>query len=137
MVYISASTTLFSEQELQEILRVSRRNNSARDITGVLLYIEGSIFQVLEGEEAAVRELYDKIKRDPRHRMVTRLIEDHRPQRNFPDWSMGYRRARLQDIRSIEGFQTLDDVQDMVNTIQKSPERAHILLRTFFSSNMR
>lgn len=46
------------------------------DITGLLLYHEGTFVQLLEGEHTAVEALLDKIKSDRRHNQLT-VMMDH------------------------------------------------------------
>ena len=47
IVYLSTATQLYSEKDMAHILTTSRKNNSEKDVTGILLYHEGSIMQVL------------------------------------------------------------------------------------------
>ena len=70
LVYLSAASYPYAHEDLKEILLKSRRNNEARNITGLLLYHEGSIIQVLEGEKEQVHSLYQTISRDPRHKNI-------------------------------------------------------------------
>ncbi|MET0342662.1 MAG: BLUF domain-containing protein [Polyangiales bacterium] len=90
LVYISAAKRKCDPSELAEILEVARRNNARLGVSGILLYDNGSFLQVLEGDEAVVRELYEKIARDPRHDRVTVLSEHDTDARSFGDWTMGY-----------------------------------------------
>ena len=48
-IYASAATQEFSGDDLIELLRLARTNNTQRDITGTLLHHDGSSLQVLEG----------------------------------------------------------------------------------------
>ena len=50
IVYFSSSVSQFQEEDLTTILQQSRQNNSESGVTGVMLYVRGSIIQVLEGE---------------------------------------------------------------------------------------
>jgi hypothetical protein len=77
-----------SAADLSAIVEAARRNNTAREITGMLCHYDGSFLQFLEGEEDVVDEVFSKIKGDPRHRQI--LEVDRRPieARLFPDWSM-------------------------------------------------
>lgn len=100
LVYVSSALHPFSEEELAEILRVSRENNTKIDITGLLLYADGNIIQILEGEKRAVEALYTHIAKDPRHQSILRLFAKNADMRSFPDWSMGYKlmtRAELSE----------------------------------------
>jgi hypothetical protein len=77
IVYISAATYLMDENELKEILEVSRKNNQSSGITGLLLYHEGNFIQVLEGEKTAINALYDKITIDNRHVIYLKCCRVH------------------------------------------------------------
>jgi hypothetical protein len=60
-VYVSSATRRLSVAELAEILRVSRADNQRDEITGMLLYKDGNIMQVLEGAEEKVSALIEKL----------------------------------------------------------------------------
>ena len=49
IVYFSSSVGPLEEKELISILHQSRQHNRQMNITGVLLYVQGRIVQVLEG----------------------------------------------------------------------------------------
>jgi hypothetical protein len=72
------------------LLERARRANAGQNLTGMLLYIEGSFFQVLEGEAEAIDALYAKIMRDPRHTRITLIIRETIAQRDFSEWTMGF-----------------------------------------------
>ncbi len=75
---------------LASILESARKNNARLGVTGILLYDAGSFIQVLEGDGPVVRELFEKIGRDPRHDRVTMLGERPIDKRSFGAWTMGY-----------------------------------------------
>ena len=75
---------------VENILQVSRERNRSLDITGALFFNEGRFTQVLEGSESAVMEVFESIKRDPRHTMVTVLATDVSNARKFSEWSMAF-----------------------------------------------
>ena len=54
LVYVSSSNSFFTEVELNEQLINFRRSNIKHDITGLLLYRDGSIMQSLEGRKQDV-----------------------------------------------------------------------------------
>lgn len=51
-IYSSAAIKEFSPAELEELLAVSRKNNSKLGITGILLYEKGFFFQILDDGRA-------------------------------------------------------------------------------------
>ena len=91
LIYVSSETSPFTDERLDELLQQSRRANLASGITGLLLYMDGHFMQILEGSKAAVLALIAKIKSDPRHRDLTVLMEGETPNREFQEWSMGFR----------------------------------------------
>jgi adenylate cyclase len=82
-----SSTLPYSEVE--RIGRVSAANNKKKGITGVLIFVQGLFFQLLEGDEKIVDELFAYIKEDERHEEVMCLkTENNVTVRLFPEWSM-------------------------------------------------
>jgi hypothetical protein len=54
------------ESQIPAILRSARKNNSAKGITGMLLYGNCGFVQVLEGQLHAVRASFNTIRADNR-----------------------------------------------------------------------
>ncbi|TLV03985.1 BLUF domain-containing protein [Dyadobacter luticola] len=134
IVYLSASRTLMEDGELQSVLAQSRRNNAAADITGVLLYCNGSVIQVLEGEQEAVTALFEKIKFDYRHSQVIVLYKGNVDSRSFDKWAMGY--ITMED-RNMEELK--DQLSFIENPYDSSTRENKILslVKTFFKNNYR
>jgi hypothetical protein len=97
-VYSSKATGAFREHELPALLDRSRVANAHRDVSGMLLYIEGNFFQVLEGEANVVADVFERIRTDPRHSRVTRIIQEPIVARDFGDWTMGFASLALDEI---------------------------------------
>ncbi len=81
--------TLYDDQ-LQDILESSRRNNSALDITGILVHANGMFMQVLEGPEQPTLRTYVKILDDQRHSDCQIAYITPTDKRIFEGWSMGF-----------------------------------------------
>jgi len=112
LVYVSSATSLLSTEALAELLRQSRVKNERLGITGLLLYVDGNFMQALEGEEKAVLELYEQIRRDPRHHNATTIISMPCARRSFSRWSMGFRAAdELAPEERIGVSRFLDEAQ--------------------------
>lgn len=87
--YISRLNSPLSENEVKQIGIISSRNNKKQDITGVLIYIRGLFFQIIEGDDAKIDWLYEKIGRDKRHTDILCLKTEYQvEERLFPSWSM-------------------------------------------------
>ncbi|MBK7951387.1 MAG: BLUF domain-containing protein [Deltaproteobacteria bacterium] len=103
-IYASAAAQPFEADELEALLTRARAHNQANGLTGMLLYAEGSFFQVLEGPAEVVDALYRRIELDPRHVAMTKLIREPIKERSFQDWTMGFYQATRQDIARIVGL---------------------------------
>jgi len=79
LLYVSSTPQDFPHDELQSILRQSRDNNHRRDVTGLLLYIDGGFLQVLEGDRTALHDLYALIAKDTRHWDAKVLLDEEAP----------------------------------------------------------
>jgi len=89
ITYISRMSSTLPVSEVENIGLVSAANNRKKSITGVLIFVQGLFFQLLEGEEKAVDELFATIKEDDRHEEVMCLkTENNVTVRLFPEWSM-------------------------------------------------
>ena len=90
--------------DIEQVLRASRRNNTAAGVTGVLLFVEGSILQVLEGPRKTVRGTFERIRTDPRHDHLCVLVEQRISAREFARWSMGLATLSTQEIPGMNSF---------------------------------
>ncbi|MEQ1912809.1 MAG: BLUF domain-containing protein [Vicinamibacterales bacterium] len=104
LAYASAATREFTPGELAQILAKAGSHNLQAGITGMLLYTDGSFFQVLEGAEDVVHKLYDKIQVDPRHSQAIKLIEEPIEKRAFSQWSMGFAKVTRSELAKIPGL---------------------------------
>jgi hypothetical protein len=134
-IYASRGNPALSEASLPALLDSARRNNLSLDITGMLLFIEGSFFQVLEGDAPAVDRLYASIARDPRHDRVTQIIREPIAQRSFAEWSMGFVSMTRTHAQSLVGE---NDFFGSAACLQRvTPGRAKRLLTAFAAGRWR
>ena len=104
VVYVSTQTSRFTDQDLETLLRQSRRNNLVSEITGLLLYKDGNFMQILEGPKPNVHATLAKIKNDPRHCGLMLLLDEETPHREFKDWTMAFRKLVPETSREIPGY---------------------------------
>ena len=90
LVYTSHASRHFSDHELLNLLKKSRRYNTSRGVTGVLMCHGDFFAQCLEGPVAEVDTLFQQIKKDNRHHSVVVVFEHLTEERVFAEWSMGY-----------------------------------------------
>lgn len=129
VVYASAASVPFSDDDLAVLLARSRRANRAAGVTGLLVHVPGRFMQVLEGPVSSVRPLLARIAADPRHSGVWTLAEEPIAERRFGDWAMGYRAER--DVAAVPGFNASILAADSRDVPWTTESRASELLDWF------
>ncbi len=129
LVYASAATRAMERNDLGNILEAAIRHNAPAGITGMLLYVDGAFFQVLEGDAVRVHTLYDAILKDPRHASAIKLIEEPIEKRSFSRWSMGFAQLTRAEISKISGLN--DFFGQGSSLLELEPGRAKNLLSAF------
>ena len=104
LIYASAASDDFTDDDLADLLHKARTNNQAQELTGMLIYQDGTFLQVLEGDEDAVKKLYVKIAADPRHCGLRKLLRTEIEERSFGEWKMGFHNATGQKLEAFPGF---------------------------------
>ena len=131
LVYVSSATRPFSGEDLRVLLVTCRKDNTELGVKGMLLYKDGNFMQVLEGDEKAVRGLYERIAADPRHSGEITLQQGFAEGRQFPGWSMGFRDLDSPEAGSEPGYSEFLNVPLTGREFSADPSRAQELLLTF------
>ncbi len=131
VAYVSTAAHVLSVEELADILAISRERNVRDGITGLLLYHDGSILQVLEGPEPEVRATMARIQQDARHYQITILLDQPIGERAFAGWAMGFKHIEAlssEDAELLTAFRSgrLQDVGFLRN-----PARAWHVFKRF------
>lgn len=115
LVYISTARVIPTQADLDDILTVSRRNNAASGVTGLLVTGGNRFLQVLEGGVAEVSATYQRICADPRHFGCVVLASRSTDHRNFGNWAMAHEIGRPVSRQSIvEAVKLLtEDMSDL------------------------
>jgi hypothetical protein len=131
LIYISTAKKLLSEQELTDILTVSRDNNERHNITGALLYSEGTFIQLLEGDTETIEKAFAAISKDERHKNIIKLGGGAITKRSFPDWTMAFRTLNTMQLESIAGYLNLTEAN--FDTEDEHPGIS--MMKTFIATN--
>lgn len=127
LIYISELTT--DESVLNSIHSHAVRNNTARTVTGMLLYSQGRFLQVLEGERKDVLYTFERIKEDSRHGHVTLISHGPITERCFSHWNMGFKQLPASEVSQMPDYQ-IYLTQDL-QLCQSKPETALEILRFY------
>ena len=126
LVYLSKPTGTVTEASLQAILEDARANNAQHDVTGALIFQDDVFFQCLEGPQAGVQAVFDKIAHSSRHNNVQVMLDEAVDSRLFADWAMSYAAIRS---GGLPGFRSLMDVFEQLTG--KPSDEAAQLTRNF------
>lgn len=131
LIYVSTASETFSADQLPDLLDKCRANNRRAGLTGLLLFSGTSFFQILEGDEKAVDEVYLKIGSDPRHRNLVTILKEPIGNRTFGDWFLRFRAVDSTDIRELGA--DCDDMLDEMPVLDS--RRAERLVMAFEKGN--
>ncbi|WP_058972716.1 diguanylate phosphodiesterase [Type-D symbiont of Plautia stali] len=119
---------------IQEMVNKANDSNQLCGVTGILLFDGLHFFQLLEGPDAAVKEIYHRIGIDSRHHNLVTLMQDVAPARRFGNVGM-----ELFDLREHDKADALQAILDKT-TYRYSltyKDRAIQFLRTFLEARDR
>lgn len=89
ILYVSHFSHDWKSHEIQNLADKAAQNNRELSITGMLLTFERLFFQIIEGPEAGIASLFNKICQDPRHCEIAIIQTEANVQnRLFKDWHM-------------------------------------------------
>lgn len=105
LVYASRAVEPLSDDDLLTLLSGARARNEACDVTGMLVYAAGSFLQLIEGDDAPVESIWDRIRMDPRHTALRVLQDGPVTTRLFGEWSMGFEHPDTRRLeRTLPGY---------------------------------
>lgn len=112
IAYVSTCALDLSDADVEMLVAAASQRNDAHDLTGLLAFNGTNFIQALEGDDAAVDQLFAKIKRDERHSGVITLVDEACEERLFPDWRMRYVRAAPGPLLNGGVALSADDLED-------------------------
>jgi len=101
IVYASTAVRPVIWSELPHLVERARKRNAAENLTGVLLYADGTFMQCLEGPAVALGRVYASIKVHPQHYGLLDLVRDPIQTREFAEWPMAFHAAGARGSASL------------------------------------
>ncbi len=95
--YSSKASFDLSKEELNALISEARYNNNKNQVTGILLYMNNTFLQYIEGPEKNIDTLYNKILKDDRHHSLSILESGLKPIRQYEDWTMLFKKVSSQE----------------------------------------
>jgi len=124
LTYTSFARLDLEARDLEAIHRTAREVNALEGITGLLIFNGTHFLQIIEGMPAAIDDLVERLRRDPRHSGLEIRDEQMIEQRSFPDWSMELVRV------SASYFEARDTVIDRLPEATAADVRDHVIQMT-------
>lgn len=91
IVYVSTAARVLTLAELRHLQERAQARNAQEQVTGVLLFSEGTFMQYLEGPATGLTRVYEFIKADPHHYGIVDLVREPIARREFSEWAMAFR----------------------------------------------
>ncbi|UUO22059.1 BLUF domain-containing protein [Colwellia sp. M166] len=124
LLYTSVVPAGLTEAELIDLLEKSRMKNQKLGITGMLIYYDREVMQILEGDKSKVDALYQTIFEDDRHTSLDVFYQGEIEHRSFTDWSMAFKLLDEKMIKDITaGYEGYDKNISPIHMIKNSPNR--------------
>lgn len=131
VMYISSATQHMSTKELEKMMAKCRQKNAFFDITGYMVYHEGNIIQLLEGNRTSVEYIYNTIKLDSRHQNIIELCTASIEKRAFANWQMGFKLIDREQIHKVNTIQDLFQGELSLPQLDQFCSRAGLFFETF------
>jgi hypothetical protein len=133
LFYCSVASKEMSDDDILDILKVARENNSQKNITGILVFQKKTreFMQILEGEKEAVFDLLDKIHDDERHTGLELVYDLKNEERTFKDWSMAFANLETVDKSKLEGISEFLEKGFTSELLKDNPAKTSRLIKTF------
>lgn len=123
---------MLCEADLLEMLNKNLKNNQKKDLTGIMLYSDGTFIQLLEGAREAVEACYRKIQKDNRQTGFMALLSGEEKERTFADWSMAFKVADESQLIGVKGY-----IQPEEISLEREKLSAPLFVLKAFADNHR
>lgn len=131
VMYISSATQDMGAKELEAMMVKCRQKNAFFDITGYMVYHEGNVIQLLEGNRTSVDYIYNTIKLDSRHQNIIELCTAPIEKRAFANWQMGFKKIDRDQIHKVNTIQDLFQGELSLTQLDQFCSRAGLFFETY------
>lgn len=124
--YLSKANPNLTTEEIVDLFEQTEQNNRLNNVSGILLHSLGNFFQVLEGEEKFIGDIYENhILEDSRHSNVFEIYRGNISKPVFSNY--------LSQFQTITTSNQLDKIRKYLNSSEKFPisDKLTRLLRPF------
>ncbi len=113
--YVSTADPNLSKKEAKRLLEDAALFNNREGINGVLLCSETNFFQLIEGEEEKVKDLYSIIEKDSRHQNLIKFIDKPLAKPPYEGYASGFITNQIKfDSSEMKNYLKYVEVLDRV-----------------------
>lgn len=124
--YLSKESEALKNADLENLFQFIVSRNTSLDISGALLHNEGFFLQVLEGLESTISNIFEKIKKDRRHRNILTILDQSIENRIFDNYEATFNILKTkEDIKRLNTYLSKYDFQ------KKYPNNIQTLIEPF------
>ncbi|SRX74878.1 BLUF domain-containing protein [Aequorivita antarctica] len=88
--YLSKQAEVLKDSELEDLFKYILEINPTLNITGALLHNNDFFLQVLEGDKETIKKLFDKIRKDKRHKNILMILNQKIENRIFNNYDANF-----------------------------------------------
>ena len=123
VLYLSRATKDFSQEDINSLYQSSKASNKLFEISGFLCFKDNLFLQYIEGNAFSIDKVFERIKTDPRHKVLVILEDENIHHLRFNKWSMHLvNKNRIDDLEIsfslYEQLLMLDGHESISNNVQ-------------------
>lgn len=127
LIYASRANSNFNSEVLEDILAISRVNNTKNDVTGLLIFDGSTFCQILEGKKETLDATYERIIKDDRHIDHTLFHSGEIQERSFSRWAMSFK--RMNEAVSMESWTDWMSAQQLISDATSDNSTGRLILK--------
>jgi hypothetical protein len=104
LIYLSQATRPLSAKALTGLVEQARQGNARQHLTGALVYSNKRFIQLLEGEQAALEQVYARISQDSRHQHLCQVAYNPISARRFTEWPLAFQSLSPSQFAHLAGY---------------------------------
>lgn len=127
LIYASRANSNFNSEILEDILAISRVNNTKNGVTGLLIFDGTTFCQILEGKKETLDATYQRIIKDDRHIDHTLFHSGVIEERSFSQWAMSFK--RMNEAVSMESWTDWMSAQKLISDATSDNSAGRLILK--------
>ena len=118
--YLSVAAENLSEEQIDELFEYTAMRNNECQVSGILLHSIGRFFQVLEGNEDYVKDLFNRIQKDKRHDDILILFEGKTAHPLFLKYNSKFNLLKTtDDLKRIEAYLNANQTHPTTDRVKR------------------